>query len=55
MRREPLQEQQEILQKVLLQKIRCQREKQDDLYNKKVKKRKLYNNIKGRLQEGAIL
>lgn len=38
MRREPLQEQQEIPQKVLPQKIRCQREKQDDLYNKTVKK-----------------
>lgn len=55
MRREPLQEQQEIPQKVLPQKIRCQREKQDDIYNKTVKKRKLYNNIKGRLKEGAIL
>jgi len=39
----------------LPQKIRCQREKQDDIYNKTVKKRKLYNNIKGRLKEGAIL
>ena len=38
MRREQLQEQQEIPQKVLRQKIRCQREKQDDLYNKTVKK-----------------
>ena len=55
MRREPLQEQQEIPQKVLPLKIRCQREKQGNLYNKKVKKRKLYNNIKGRLKEGAIL
>ena len=54
MRREPLQEQQEIPQKVLPQKIRCQREKQGNLYNKKVKKRKLYNNIKGRLKERAI-
>ena len=55
MRREPLQEQQEIPQKVLPLKIRCQREKQGNLYNKKVKKRKLYNNTKGRLKEGSTL
>ena len=54
MRREPLQEQQEIPQKVLPLKIRCQREKQNDPYNKTVKKRKLYNNTKGRLKEGQL-
>ena len=29
--------------------------KQNDPYNKTVKKRKLYNNTKGRLKEGATL
>ena len=32
-----------------------ERKKQNDPYNKTVKKRKLYNNTKGRLKEGAIL
>ena len=56
MRREPLQEQQEIPQKVLLQKIRCQREKQNDPYNKTVKKRKLcYNTKGGDLKKGNFM
>ena len=39
MRREPLQEQQEIPQKVLPLKIRCQREKQNDPKEEKKKKK----------------